>query len=215
MADVSRALVAPSQLPRDGSPLSRTTDTYMRCGTKRHDLWKTIITFSDNTLPLITGAIMRYKLSMSQPGCREILLSAIATQTTNGSSPVMVLPQGYTAAILTLNVLTVSGTSPTLNIFIQNRLRQAAAADLIGQDLSDTGTAIFDDLLAFTQATTSNTAFVFRIVGGGNTVGANKNKTLTAGTAQSGPIGGAWQVAWAVGGTSPSFAFSVCAQLLP
>jgi len=150
-----------------------------------------------------------------QPGCREILLSAIATQTTNGSAPVMVLPQGYSSAILTLNVLTVSGTNPTLNVFVQNKLRQAAAGDVVGQDLSDTGTAIFDDLLAFSQATTSNTAFIFRIVGTGNTGAANKNKTLAAGSAQAGPIGGAWQVAWTIGGSAnPSFSFSVCAQLL-
>ena len=152
---------------------------------------------------------------MAQINCREILLSAITTQTTNGSSPVMVLPQGYTSAILTLNVLTVSGTAPTLNVFVQNRLRQAAATDLVGQDISDTGTAIFDDLLAFTQATTSNTAFVFRIVGGGNVCVANKNTTLTAASAESGPLGGSWRVAWTTGGTTPSFAFSVACQFIP
>ena len=152
---------------------------------------------------------------MAQINTREILLSAIATQTTNGTGPVMVLPQGYTAAIVTLNILTVSGTSPTLNAFVQNRLRQAAATDLVGQDLSDSGTAIFDDLLAFTQATTSNTSFIFRIVGGSNTCNANKNTTLTAGSAENGPIGGAWRVAWTVTGTSPSFAFSVACQFIP
>lgn len=154
---------------------------------------------------------------MAQINTREILLAnQISTAvTTNGTAPVMVLPMGYTSAILTLNILTVSGTTPTLNVFVQNRLRQAASTDLVGQDITDTGTAIFDDLLAFTQATTSNTAFIFRIVGGGNAAAANKNTTLAAGTAENGPIGGAWQVAWTVGGTTPSFAFSVACQFIP
>lgn len=151
---------------------------------------------------------------MAQVNTREILLAS-STSTTSGTAPLCVLPQGYTAAIVTLNVLTVSGTSPTLNVFVQNRLRQAAATDVVGQDLSNSGTAIFDDLLAFTQATTSNTSFIFRIVGGGNVGVANKNKTLAAATAESGPIGGTWQVAWTVAGTSPSFAFSVACQFIP
>lgn len=152
---------------------------------------------------------------MAQINTREILLQGISTVTTTGQGPDIVLPQGYTSAIVTLNVLTVSGTSPTLNVFVQNRLRQAAATDALGVDVSNTGTAIYDDLLAFTQATTSNTSFIFRIVGGGNVCAANKNKTLTAGSAESGPIGGAWAVAWTTGGTTPSFAFSVVSQFIP
>lgn len=156
---------------------------------------------------------------MAQINTREILLAnQISTAvTTNGTAPVMVLPMGYTSAILTLNILTVSGTTPTLNVFVQNRLRQPSSTDSVGQDVTDSGTPVFDDLLAFLQATTSNTTFIFRICGAGNanSNGANKNATLTAGSAQSGPLGGSWRVAWTAGGTTPSFQFSVSAQLIP
>ena len=150
---------------------------------------------------------------MSQVNCREVVLLALSTQTTSGSSNDINLPQGYTSAILTLQVLTVSGTSPTLNVYVQNKLPQPAATDTTGG--FPTGTAIYDDLLSFTQATTSSTNFYFRIVGGGNSAGAVTTGTLTAGTAKSGPIGGTWKVAWVNGGTSPSFAFNVVAELIP
>lgn len=150
---------------------------------------------------------------MAQPGCREVVLLGLSTQTTNGTGSDINLPQGFTSAILTLQVLTVSGTSPTLVVYAQNKLPQPAATDLTGN--LPTGTAIYDDLLAFSTTTTSSTTRIFRIVGGSNSETALQTGALTAGTAKSGPIGGTWKVAWAVAGTSPSFAFNVTAELIP
>src|SRR5947208_13010501 len=150
---------------------------------------------------------------MVQPNTRQLLLLGISTQTTSGTGNDLNLPQGFTSAIVTLTVQTVSGTLPTLNFYVQNKCAQAAAADLTGQ--LPTGTAIYDDLISFAQVTTSTTTQVCRIVGGNNVVAAQKNKTLGAGSATSGPIGGTWNVAWVVGGTTPSFAFSACVELIP
>src|SRR5215467_12471813 len=128
---------------------------------------------------------------MAQINTREIVLLGQTTQTTTGTAADIVLPQGYTEAIVTLAVNTTSGTTPTLNVYIQNRLRQAGANDITGQDVLNTATALYDDLISFAQATTSGTQ-VARLVAGGNQVAANKNATLTAGTVASGPIGGTW-----------------------
>jgi hypothetical protein len=38
---------------------------------------------------------------------------------------------------------------------------------------------------------------------------------LTAGNFRPGTLGGSWRVAWNIGGTAPSFTFSVAAQLIP
>src|SRR6516225_736298 len=102
---------------------------------------------------------------MAQPGCREIVLlnSTLTTSTNSGD---MVMPQGFTSAIVTVNVNTVSGTSPTMSVYIQNKLPQAAAGDLSGGPAS--GTAIYDDLMSFAQVSTSSTIQVARIVGGSN-----------------------------------------------
>jgi hypothetical protein len=40
-------------------------------------------------------------------------------------------------------------------------------------------------------------------------------KALGAAIYRIGPLGGLWQVQFALGGTSPSFTFSVTAQLVP
>jgi hypothetical protein len=150
---------------------------------------------------------------MAQINTREILLFS-STQTTTGVGPIIVVPQGYTSFIATLNALTVSGSTPTLGVFIQNRLRQAAPTDLVGQDVTDTVPAVFDDLVAFAPATGTSVQ-VFRMVGGGNSGALNRNQTLTTNTAASGPIGGCWRVAFTIGGTTPSFAFNVVAQFIP
>jgi hypothetical protein len=149
---------------------------------------------------------------MAQPGCREIVLlnSTLTTSTNSGD---MVMPQGFTSAIITVNVNTVSGTSPTMDVYVQNKLPQAAAADLAGGPPS--GTAIYDDLLHVAQVTTSSTIQVARIVGGGNVIHAQQDAALTVGTFASGPIGGTWRVKTVLAGTSPSFATSVVCEFIP
>jgi len=151
---------------------------------------------------------------MAQINTREVCLLQQTTATTTGTAADIVLPQGYTAAIVTLAVNTTSGTTPTLNVYVQDRLRQAASTDLSGADVANTATPLYDDLIAFAQATTSGNQ-VARLVGGGNVVAAQKDAALTAGSVASGPIGATWRVKYVLGGTTPSFSFNVVCQFIP
>lgn len=151
---------------------------------------------------------------MAQPNSREIVLLAEGARTTSGTGPDIVLPSMYTGAIVHLNVPTVSGTSPTLAVYIQNKFTPAASTDASG--LPPLGTPKYQDLVSFAQSTTSGQVIVGMLVGGGNTTtGAQQDASLTAGAINNGPIGGVWRIKFVVGGTSPSFSFSVSALLLP
>lgn len=145
--------------------------------------------------------------------CRDVVLLANATATASGTGFDMVMPQAYTGAIVTLACSATSGTTPTLNVYVQNKLKQAASADLAGGE-PPTGTSIYDDLISFTQLTGTGTQ-VARIVAGGNNIAANKDAALAAGSIASGPIGSVWRVKYVITGTSPSFTFNVVCQFIP
>src|SRR5215472_2524049 len=95
---------------------------------------------------------------MGQSHTREVVLLGTTTSTQNGTGSDIVVPQSWQAAIISLNVSSASGTSPTLNVIVQNSLGQAAAADATGG--FPTGTAIHDDFLGFTQMTTTGTRII-------------------------------------------------------
>lgn len=161
---------------------------------------------------------------MGQFHSREIVMLGTTTATTNGTGPDIVVPGGWQAGKYILNITAASGTSPTLNVFVQDKLGQPAAADLSGN--FPTGTAVYDDILAYTQMTTTGKTQVARLVTGPLAPSANASVVtsadypiltgaLTAGNARVGPATGLQRVAWNVGGTSPSFTFTVTAQLVP
>ena len=161
---------------------------------------------------------------MSQINTREICLFS-GTATTSGTGPDINLIQGWQAAIVTLTLSTVSGTAPTLAVDVQNKIGQALfGTDTAGSFL--TGTAVYDDFLSYTGVTTTGQTRIFRVCTGDLQPSPNAaivntadyplaNGTLTAGSMRPGPIGGLWRVNYVIGGTSPSFAFSVVAQLIP
>lgn len=151
---------------------------------------------------------------MAQINSREIVLLGTTTITTSGTiAGTCVLPQGYTAAILHLNCVTVSGTSPTLNVYIQHAFSTVAATDVIGS--APTGADKYQDLISFTQCTTTGNVAVALVVGGGNIAVMQQDATLTAATVNNGPIGSLWRIKYTVGGTSPSFAITMAAQFIP
>ena len=161
---------------------------------------------------------------MGQINTREFVLLNSQTLTTSGSAAVLNIPQGWQAAIISLVGATISGTSPTWNFFLQRQLGQAATTDLIGG--FPTGTAIFDDLLAFGTMTTNSTRVANLSTGYAPVGTANATTLTTADWAQSdaaltqaslrfGPIGGAWRVKWTVSGTTPSGVFQMQAQMIP
>lgn len=163
---------------------------------------------------------------MSQINTREIVLLNSQTLTTNGAGNDINAIQGWQAAIISVVLSTTSGTSPTFNFFVQSKLGQPASTDLIGN--FPTGTAIYDDLLAFSQLTTNGTQ-IARVISSGPGPGTpatsgslavgmdylQKDAALTAGNYRIGPLGGTWRIKWTVGGTSPSTVAYVTAQLVP
>lgn len=159
---------------------------------------------------------------MSQINTREVILIN-NTITTSGTGPDINLIQGWQAAIVSLNSSSTGGTSPTFDVYIQKKLGQPAAADVSGAP--PTGTAIYDDVLHFTQVTT-NTTLIAQLCTGPATPSANATTVTTADWAQSdaaltaralrvGPIGGLWRVKYTVGGTSPTTLLAVTVQLIP
>lgn len=161
---------------------------------------------------------------MSQINTREIVLLPSTTITNSGVGVDINSIQSWQAAVISINANTISGTSPTFNFFIQKKLGQAATTDLAGNP--PTGTAIYDDVLAFSTVTTNSTRVAQLSTGYAPAGTANATTLTTADWAQSdaamtqgslrfGPIGGLWRVKWVVAGTSPSGVFTVSVQLIP
>jgi len=154
---------------------------------------------------------------------RDIILLPSTTATSSNVGSVLNIPNGYIGAIIYTVVTAASGTSPTLNVFIQDQLFPAASTDAV----LDRGTAAvkFDDFYAATQLTSTGTR-VCRFnttnpAGTANAVSittcdyAISDAALTAGSIRQGPLGNIWRVKYTIGGTSPSFTFSVMAKLIP
>lgn len=160
---------------------------------------------------------------MGQINTREVILLASQSLTTSGTGPDINVIQAWQAAIVSINANTISGTLPTWNFFVQKKLGQAATTDLVGNP--PTGTAIYDDLLAFTTITTNATR-ISQVCTGPQTPTANASTVTTADWAQSdaalgfgqlriGPLGGLWRLKWVVTGTTPAGTFTCSVQLIP
>jgi hypothetical protein len=160
---------------------------------------------------------------MAQQIIRRMVLFN-GTVTTSATGADINIPQGFSAAVVTVTTSTTSGTSPTFDVFIQKQLPQAAAADLIGNPPS--GTAIFDDILHFTQITANatriahiSTAMIPSLTANATVLTTadwlQQDAALTAANERVGPIGGDWRAKITVGGTSPSTFLSVVAEFLP
>lgn len=156
---------------------------------------------------------------MPLPNSKEIVLLAQTTITTNGTGPVINAPMGYSGLIVHVSCNTVSGTTPTLNVYLQNQVTDAAATDVAPGP--PTGAVRFQDLIAFTQMTTTGqVAFAFKnqsdIYSAASGATLQQDATLTSGTVNVGPIGANWRIKYVVGGTTPSFGtVNVTALLVP
>lgn len=137
---------------------------------------------------------------------RNYVLIQTQTITASGTSPIIVPPADFSSCIIALVSGAVTGTSPTLNVYIQEAFRVPAATDVA--DISTAAGAanytVFDDAASFAQITTAGTQ-ILRWTGGGNAMNAVGDAALTAGTVRNGPLGQAWRIKWVVAGTSPSF----------
>lgn len=131
-------------------------------------------------------------------------LLASAAKTTSGTSANLnfgaLSGQAPGRALFVLNATTVSGTNPTLDVYLQW-----------------TDGTLWYDFLHFTQATTtglqSGSWTRYNADGGAaNNVVTMGDAVLAAGKAIYGPIvDSSIRVKWVVGGTTPSFTFSLVA----
>ena len=115
--------------------------------------------------------------------------TVIATDTTAGLVGMSVLSQ----ATLYLKVTTVSGTSPTLDVYVQKLLPDRAT---------------YQDIAHFAQSTTTG-GQVMHMVTGGNKIEAQQTNALAASTVNAVPFGSEWRISMVVAGTSPSFGLSL------
>jgi hypothetical protein len=129
---------------------------------------------------------------------REILASAARTAT--DVSDTLVGIERYTSAIVELDVTANSGTSQTLDVFVQTLLPDATT---------------WQDLAHFAQFTTSNATHVASIVSGGDSIGVANQSDLAAATIKDFVLGDTWRVRFVIAGTNPSFTFAVHASFYP
>lgn len=123
------------------------------------------------------------------------LVSSAARATSDTTSW---FPMGrYDRLVIFLNVSARSGTSPTLNVYFQNQLPDGSTAD---------------DLISFTQKTNTGSERVYYFEANNTTPAAPTDATLAAGSVKAGLIGPFCRLKWVIGGTNPSFTFSITAH---
>lgn len=116
------------------------------------------------------------------------------TITSDTTTATVNVGNGYTAARALLKVGTVTGTSPTLNTYIQGAFR-----------LAD-GTDSWYDWISLTQLdTTDNVRVMASVAGSGEEIITVTDGTLAAGQVVNGPIPSKIRAKLIKGGTNPSF----------
>ena len=153
---------------------------------------------------------------MAATGERRVVLFP-STQTTVGAHTVAdtnpLSLAYYTQAIFVLSVTAEAGTTPTLDVYIQQELPIVASTDKWGQ--VPTGTSVWNDLAHFTQVTTSTGTWYAGIVAASNSNGPIKDVSLAAATVISGPIGGNLRVKYVTTAADAQYTFAVTAVLIP
>lgn len=154
---------------------------------------------------------------------QDVVLLTQAAYTSSSTAGPFNIPEGYLGVIFCIQCTAASGTSPTLNVFIQDQIYPSATTDTYPG--KGTGTAIFDDFYAATQITGAATKVMrfsgSSLIGTANATSittcdyAISDGALTAGSVRPGPLGNIWRVKYTIAGTSPSFTFNITAKLLP
>lgn len=100
----------------------------------------------------------------------------------------------YAELVLSVDVTAISGTSPTLDVYLQTKLPDEVNPC---------------DLAAMTQITSGTPRRVLNFSSGGNSEYLVTDGTMTAGTIKTASIGGYVRVKAVIGGTNPSFTMSI------
>lgn len=117
---------------------------------------------------------------------QTIFTSATLTTTTNGDA--IVGAEAYTSCLISATASTVTGTSPTFDVYIQTLLPDNAT---------------WNDTCHLAQLTTAATKAYWQVPGAAGAVTVQTG-ALAAGTAVSNWLGGKFRVRVVVGGTNPS-----------
>lgn len=126
----------------------------------------------------------------------DVELVASAARTASGVSDLIFGADNFSGANFHLDVTTASGTTPTLNVYVQGRM-------------SDDST--FTDLFAFSQLAAAGDR-IASWVNGGNQEFPATDATLAAGTFRSMLFPRVLRIKWTIGGTNPSFTFRLTAK---
>jgi hypothetical protein len=121
------------------------------------------------------------------------------TYGTSGESDTIVGTDKYTSCILHVKIANIAGTSPTLNVYLQQ-----LAAD---------GTTWYD-IASLTQIT-GNGSYVQSYNGGAAQNFTATDKTLAAASVRTVPMGGKQRVALVYGGTNPRTDVTVGIEYIP
>lgn len=123
------------------------------------------------------------------------VLLASAARGTSGDSGALTGYGNFKSAIIQLNVTAQSGTTPTLDVYI---------------DTTTDGTN-WTNIVHFTQfsAATGRRAIQISENTAGGTSDFDATTDLAAGTVRQGPWGSTLRVRWVIGGSTPSFTFDV------
>lgn len=130
-------------------------------------------------------------VSLGSPGAFNQTVFSATTLTASTSGAKIPGIEKYTSALFYLQCGTVTGTSPTLNCYIQTLL-------------PDNST--WQDIASFTQIVASTASRVVHFVTGASSEAAVQTEALAAGSVKAIGLGHFIRVRCVIGGTNPSFA---------
>lgn len=131
---------------------------------------------------------------LGSPSSFGATLFTSATVTASISGAKIPGMEKYTSALFFLSVGTVTGTSPTLDVYIQTLLPDNTT---------------WQDIAHFTQITSSTATRIIHFVTGASSEAAVETEALTAGTIKAIGLGCFIRVRCVVGGSTPSFGTTV------
>jgi len=131
---------------------------------------------------------------LGSPSSFGAIIFAKQTLTASASGASIPGIEKYTSAIFQLEVGTVTGTTPTLDVYVQTFLPDNTT---------------WEDIVHFTQVTSSTSHQLAWFVSGAATLAAVQTEGLSAGTIRAFGLGNSIRVRCVVAGTSPSFGNTV------
>jgi hypothetical protein len=152
---------------------------------------------------------------MPQPSRTVVLIPKANYASGTATFKQVVIGEQFTAVNFILKGDAATGTSPTLNIYVQGGFKDIGTADLT-EGTNTSGSLAYFDWHSWTQLTTGAPAKVVTYVGGGTSEYALTTHSLAAATFKNGPIPAIVRVEITVGGTNPNYPnLYMIAQFIP